>query len=93
MTSFAAHSRIIAMEVVPSTWKLENYMGDNVVAWFTGSSCNNGRISFPSNATLDDKNRFVSVMLTAKISSKKMFVRYDDSTPNCEIKSFGMHNP
>lgn len=80
----------VSMNVIPSAWKLENYIGDNVVAWHTGSVCVNGRITFPSNATRDDKNRFWSVIMAGKAAGKKIFVYYDDAASDCQIISFGL---
>lgn len=90
--SIPVHSEIISLEVVPEAWKLENYINDNVVVWYAGSSCVNGRLLLPGNASLDDKNRLWSVIMAAKVSSKKVFVRYDNSTSSCFIESFGMYN-
>lgn len=74
---------------VPTAWRPENYTGNGVVAWFTSAACSNGnQIHFGSDATTDDKNRFWSVAMTAKIASKKVFVYYDSTT--CNIVSFGL---
>ncbi|WP_065187575.1 hypothetical protein [Shewanella woodyi] len=81
---FAANKN---MSVVPSGWKLENYFGDSLVVFFSGSSCTNGRLSFPSNATVDDKNRFWSLILSAKATNSKVFVIYQDNS-NCTLVSF-----
>ncbi len=85
-----ASASIVHMTSDTSNWKLENYSpGGTVVVWYTDSSCTNGKIQFQSSVTSEEKNRFWSVVLTSKASSKKMFVRYD--TNGCYIKSFGMN--
>jgi len=89
--SHSAFAEIIAMEVVPTAWKLENYVGNNVVVWYSGTTCNNGLLQFTDQATIDDKNRFWATIMSAKVSGKKVFVRYDN-TNSCKINSFGMHN-
>ena len=86
MVSNAA-AEIVQMTEVPTSWKLENYISDNVIAWYTSSSCTNGQVTFPANASSDDKNRFWSVVTTGKVSGKEIFVRYD--TVDCKINSFG----
>lgn len=42
----------------PTPWKIENYFGDSLVVFFSGSVCASGRLSFPNKATVGDKNRF-----------------------------------
>jgi len=87
--SQAASAQIFEISQVPSNWKLENYAGNNVVAWFTGTTCTNGLLQFKKAATLEDKNRFWATVLSAKLANKPMFVRWDD-TSGCQIDSFGM---
>lgn len=77
--------------VVPSSWKMENYFSDILVVFFSGSVCENGRLSFPDNATISDKNRFWSSVLAARASSSRMFVRYDSDDTSCAIVSFGVN--
>jgi hypothetical protein len=77
------------IQAVPTNWRLQNYIGGSgVVAWFTGSTCTNGALNFPSSATADDKNRFFSLILSAKISSKTVGVYYETVSGNCQITSF-----
>jgi hypothetical protein len=35
-------------------WRLQNYVPDNVVIWFSGSPCVNGSLSLPASATKAD---------------------------------------
>ncbi len=95
LASIFLHCKLVAAEIVqivevPTAWKLENYRGDEVVSWYTSSSCINGKISFSNNASVEDKNRFWSVIMVGKTARKKVFVRYDSTTDNCEINSFGL---
>lgn len=81
-----AESHILA---VPNNWLLQNYMNaSGVVSWFTGSSCNNGLITLPPSATDDDRNRFFSLILSAKISGKAVGVYYETVSGSCQISSF-----
>ena len=84
-----ANAGIVEIRDVPTTWKLENYTGNGLVAWLTGSSCKNGKVSFGSTATDDNKKRFWSSIMAAKISEQKVFVKYDNTTSGCTIMSFG----
>lgn len=78
----------MSLAEVPTAWRLENYMGNNVVAWYTSATCSNGsQLHFGSDAMTDDKNRFWSIVMTAKVSSRKVFVYYEST--NCNIVSFG----
>ena len=73
----------------PASWRLQNYIGGSgLVAWFTGSSCTIGLISFSSGATNDDRNRFASMVLSAKLSGKSMGVFYETTSGSCQITSF-----
>ena len=80
----------VPLSTIPTSWRLQNYIGDGVVSWFTGSACTNGQLSFGSNASMDDKNRYWSVIMAAKVAGKPVVVYYEDSSaPNtCIITSF-----
>ena len=90
LSSVSAFSEIRQLSTVPNSWKMENYFGDTLMVFFSGSVCEHGRLSFPSSATVADKNRFWSVLLAARTSKTTMFVLYDDSTTKCNIVSFGV---
>jgi len=87
MNIFAAN---VPISATPTAWRLQNCTGDGVVAWFTGSTCTNGQLTFSSNATNDDKNRFWSVIMAAKVAGKPVVVYYEDSAApaQCIITSF-----
>ena len=78
----------VIIDAVPATWRMENYPGNNVVAWFTGSSCTNGQLTFGTNWTTDDKDRFWALVMAAKVSGKTIGVAYDNATTGCPIISF-----
>jgi len=86
-STFAAN---VPISAIPTSWRLQNYIGDNVVAFFTGSPCIYGQLSFGANATNDDKNRFWSVVMAAKVAGKPVVVYYEDSAApaQCIITSF-----
>ncbi len=78
-----------SVEAVPTSWRLENYNQQmDVVVWFSGSTCGNGKLTFPSTATADQRNRFYSLILTAKTIGRKVGVFYETSTGQCQIVSF-----
>ena len=81
----ASSNSIVA---VPTAWRLENYTGGNTVVWYTGAPECTGNLSFDSNATADDRNRFWATIMTGKAAAKKVFVYYDMVT--CKIVSFGL---
>ncbi|MCP3661923.1 MAG: hypothetical protein GY696_05400 [Gammaproteobacteria bacterium] len=84
---FAAN---VSVTATPTAWRLQNYVGDKVVAYYTGSTCDHGQLTFGSNGTNDDKNRFWSVIMSAKIARKPVIVYYDNSAApaQCLITSF-----
>jgi hypothetical protein len=76
---------------VPSAWRLENYLVDNVTLWFTGSSCVNGSLSMPVNATKSDKDRLWAAVSVGKAAGRSVFVYYQPITATeCRITSFGL---
>jgi hypothetical protein len=74
------------LEGDPATWRLQNYVPNNIMVFFTGSPCQYGRMQFSSAATVQDKDRFFSMVLTARSTGRKMGVYYDDVS--CDIWSF-----
>ena len=82
----------ISLVAVPTAWKLQNYIGDIVVIYYSSSPCTSGKLNLPSNATTDDKNRLWSLIMTAKISGKEVQIYYDNSEvpSKCTITSFSL---
>lgn len=70
------------------SWKLENYMGNSIVIWNTGSSCEGGSLTMPEGATTGDKNRLYATLTAAKASGVTMYIYYE--TADCKIISFGL---
>lgn len=82
------------LTAVPTNWRLQNYVsggGTGVVLWFTGSVCANGQLLLPSTSGAADHERLFSLILSAKISQRPVFIIYE--TTNCVITSFGMDGP
>ncbi len=86
--SAPSHAAVVHLYEVPTAWKLENYVGGVVTTWYTGATCPDGRLNLPSSASTDEVNRYFALILAAKISSRMVFVRYDNVS--CNIESFGM---
>jgi hypothetical protein len=83
---------LIEIDAVPSSWLVQNYVPANLTLWFTGSSCNNGQLVFPSNAVQADEDRLVSMVLTAKATGQVIRMYYYVSNSACYISSFGIPN-
>ena len=80
-----AEAQIVA---VPTAWRLQNYISDSVVVWYTGApGCSSGGLHMPASASQADRERFWSLIMTAKAAGKTVFVYYE--TTNCNIASFG----
>jgi len=87
----AIHAPAIADQVVEEDvqgWRLQNYVPGTVLVYFTSSPCVSGMLSFPTSATSDDKNRFWSLVLTAKATGKKVGVYYETVSGSCQITSY-----
>jgi hypothetical protein len=78
----------IEVKIVPTPWHLQNYQNNIVVVFTFGTTGNCSSLSVVPNWSDEDRNRFWSVVMTAKIARKEIFVYYDTST--CVITSFGM---
>jgi hypothetical protein len=80
------------IEAVPTGWRMQNYGTvnglSNVAAFFTGSSCLNGQLLFPSTFTQYDENMFWALILSSKASASEVVVYYSVSGSNCYIQSF-----
>ena len=76
-----------SIEAVPTAWRLENYVSDHkVVLWYTGSECTNGQLT--AAMSQDDYNRLWSLVMTSKVTSRAVGIRYDVSAGVCTIVSF-----
>jgi hypothetical protein len=89
----AAHAQtqtLINIEGAPAAWRLQDYVGlsPGVTVWFTGSSCTNGQLSFPSGTSSDDQNRFWSLIMAAKIAGQTVGVYYYISGSSCVLNSY-----
>jgi hypothetical protein len=91
LTIQSAFAGTKSMAATPDGWKLENYFGDQLIVYFSGSSCTHGLLSFPEHATVDDKNRFWSLILSAKATNSEVLVIYEDNS-NCTLVSFSSIN-
>jgi hypothetical protein len=93
MTSLAtAHGEMVRVTNSPSAWRLENYVGSEVVLWFTSSPCANGQVTFNAPASQADVNRLWATVSIAKTTGRKMFLYYDNASApaRCPIVSFGL---
>jgi hypothetical protein len=78
------------LSVVPTSWRLENYVASGVVLWFTSSTCTNGQLSLPANSVKADHDRLFATISLAKATGKKAFVRYTSDGSSCLIARFGL---
>lgn len=90
ITPLSAMAAVTFIQAIPANWRLENYVKTNVVAvWYTPSNCPVGQLTLDTtNEAI--KDRFWSVMLTAKAANRKVMVSYDNATTDCKVFSFGM---
>lgn len=70
-----------------AAWRLQNYVNNNVVIWFTSSGCPTGQLVFPG-ATTDDLNRLWSTVLSAKIAHRSVGISFNKIGDSCQINSF-----
>ncbi|KOP26167.1 hypothetical protein AMR41_12990 [Hapalosiphon sp. MRB220] len=75
---------------VAKTWRLENYVPDNVVIWYSGSACASGQLILPASATKEDRDRLFTTVSLSKTTDRPIFVNYVINSGICNIVSFGM---
>jgi len=94
MLSFttASNAAVQVISSVPTSWRLQDYVGSVVTVWYTSSPCTNGNLSFPASSTQAEINRFWALILAAKLSNHGVYVYYDDTSApaTCTVMSFGM---
>jgi hypothetical protein len=73
---------------VPTSWAIQNYVPNQVVLYYTGSSCTSGALTFPSTAVQADQDRLLAVILTAKTAGQQVTIYYSVSGSSCVISSF-----
>jgi hypothetical protein len=76
------------IEASPAGWRMQNYAPNTLLVHFTGSPCQYGTLSFPANATNEDRNRFYALVLSAATTGKKVGVYYETVSGSCQITSF-----
>lgn len=84
-TASADEASIIA---VPTAWRMEDYMNGGVDVWYSGAACPTGHLILSPNAPSDTKNRFWSLIMTAKVARVPVGVYYDTAT--CVVTHFFM---
>jgi hypothetical protein len=86
----ASAQTLVAIQAVPTSWLIQNYVPNQVVLWFTGSSCTSGQLVFTSNAVQADQDRLWAMILAAKATGQQVIVYYYVSDGGCIIQSFGL---
>ena len=76
------------IEAVPTGWRMQNYVPNDLVVYYTPATCLGGQLSFAPSATTEDKNRFFSLVLTAQATGRKIGVFYETVSGACQITSF-----
>lgn len=75
---------------VPTNWQVINGMGNVINVYYTKTTCADGRLRLGANATDQDKNRFWSTIMAAKLSNNQVIVYYDPTLPDCQLTDFGL---
>jgi hypothetical protein len=86
--AFGASAQQGIVEAVPSGWRLQNYVPNNIVLWFTGSPCFQGVLTLRSTATEKDRDRLYAMIMTAKTAGKRVVVYFTREGESCWIDSF-----
>lgn len=79
---------LVELQAVPSTWQIQEYFPNQTELFFTGSSCTNGQLQFPSTAVQADQDRLWALILAARASGQSVIVYYWVSGTNCYISTY-----
>ena len=78
------------IHAVPSNWRLQNYISNTVMLYFTSAAgCDTGAMR-GNGMSQDDYNRLWSTIMAAKSMNRPVGIFYTGSGPNCNITSFYM---
>ena len=89
---YVSHAQsLIYLSAVPTAWRLQNYIPNNIVLYYTGSNCGQGILELAPNATDADKNRLYATIAAAKASQLSVYVYYTQTGTQCLIQSFGLN--
>jgi hypothetical protein len=96
LTAAAGLPPLAAQEVqiaaVPTAWRVQNYVPQTVVLWFTGSTCINGQLTLPGTAVKADSDRLYATVMMGKAAGKKVYLYYTASAGGSLINSFGLES-
>ncbi len=78
------------LQTYPTHWRLQEYVPGLIATWYTGiTNCGtDGSLRLPNNATEETKQRYWYLIMSAKISQKKVGVFYNNINGVCTIISF-----
>jgi hypothetical protein len=85
---FQVSAAQLEMIANPARWKLQNYVGSDLVAWGAGTPCTGGVLMLPAASPEPDKARFFAFVLAAKTANRQIFVWYEDrqsKLPNLKL--------
>ncbi len=81
----------VAITAVPTGWLLENSVGGYINAYYTGTTCPGGRLRLETGITEQDKNRFWSMIMAAKMGNLSVTVWYDPTLADCQLTRFRLN--
>lgn len=76
------------IEVVPTGWRLQYYVGGDLYLYYTGSPCTSGQLHL--STTDAEKDRLWALMMTAKATGRSVGIYYETGSGTCNITSFYM---
>lgn len=88
LTASAAYAD--RLDAVPTAWKLQSYAGVSTVLWYTGSPCQNGKLTLPTTDSPDRNKLLWATVLEAKAANLPMSIEYTVSGTTCTITSFAV---
>jgi hypothetical protein len=79
---------------MPATnWRMQNFTGNQVYLFFTGSACANGQLALPAGESADRQKLLAATILSSKATGYKMVIGYDMAGTTCTIADFGLDGP
>lgn len=87
-SSITKAQSIQLIEATPTGWRMQDYTDGGISLYFTGSPCASGHLFLPAGVSADSKQRFWSMITTAKAAKLPVGIYYSVLNGQCEIKNF-----
>lgn len=87
----ASSQTLFTFEEVPTNWRLQVYVGEGPVIWYTPTSCN-GRLEV-AHMSPSEQDKLWALVLAAKLANHRVGIEYYVQGTGCFIRSYFIQQP